>query len=74
LAGKLEAEANTAAPAEEDFLQGPPGHGEGLKQAEVDRMLRGREEKPRSEARGFERPEPLTLAELHAVKRAALFG
>jgi hypothetical protein len=22
----------------------------------------------------FERPEPLTLAKLHAVKRAALFG
>ncbi len=34
---------------------------------------RGRTEGTRSET-GFERPEPLTLAQLQAVKRAALFG
>jgi chemotaxis regulatin CheY-phosphate phosphatase CheZ len=64
MAAKMEAQA--AAQADEQR------RGEGLKQADVDRMLRARDEKTR--ARGFERPEPLTLAELHAVKRAALFG
>jgi hypothetical protein len=75
-------------------LRGPPNQGTGLKQDDVDRMLReargqtaeardldesaaraasdassaAPEERPR-----FERPEPLTLAELDAVKRAALF-
>jgi chemotaxis protein CheZ len=70
MAAKMEAQA--AAQADEHFLQGPQRRGEGLKQADVDRMLRARDEKTR--ARGFERPEPLTLAELHAVKCAALFG
>ena len=75
---------------------------DGLKQDDIDRMLKSRDAKaqaatgldaaapswteepqaPKSpygaEGGGgsekFERPEPLTLAKLHAVKRAALFG
>jgi chemotaxis regulatin CheY-phosphate phosphatase CheZ len=69
-----------------DLLNGPPSEGEGLDQADVDAMM-GRLHGPRAgpsgrpparttgpEGEPFERPEPLTLSELHAVKRAALFG
>ena len=82
------------------LLHGPQTRGEGLKQDDVDRMLKGREARSQTAASiavsaslqgdeppatrapfstadgggGFEPPEPLTLAELHAVKRAALFG
>jgi chemotaxis protein CheZ len=73
-----------------DLLNGPSKDGEGLQQHDVDEMLRlardleedrpeaarGPEERPEdnSESEHFERPEPLTLSQLHAVKRAALFG
>jgi chemotaxis protein CheZ len=82
------------------LLHGPQARGEGLKQDDVDRMLKGREVRAQAAASaaatslresdgplaseasspaaggggGFEPPEPLTLAELSAVKRAALFG
>ena len=70
----------------EDLLNGPSKDGEGLRQDDVDEMLRmaqdleadsreaaqSPEERPENER--FERPEPLTVSELHAVKRAALFG
>jgi hypothetical protein len=71
IAGKMEA---LAAPADQDaalLTNGPAGKGEGLKQDDVDRMLGTRD--ARHGGPTFE-PEPLTLAELHAVKRAALFG
>ena len=70
--------------AQEDagLLDGPSPDGEGLKQDDVDEMLmqphdpaapaEAPSEAPRGER--FERPEPLTLDKLHAVKRAALFG
>jgi len=71
--------------AKEDaaLLDGPQARGAGLKQDDVDQMLREPpiaaerpEEKLGGEELGtrFERPEPLTLDKLHAVKRAALFG
>jgi chemotaxis regulatin CheY-phosphate phosphatase CheZ len=77
------------------LLHGPQVKGEGLRQEEVDRMLRdaralmaasesleesvaaaaGLEPPASNSGNGsFERPEPLTLADLDAVKRAALFG
>jgi len=73
---------------EEDrhLLSGPPKDGEGLDQRDVDAMLKqphapvtqGASDRPAaaeaSTAEPFERPEPLSLSELHAVKRAALFG
>jgi chemotaxis protein CheZ len=76
--------ARTERFAQEDaavLLNGPQPHGEGLKQDEVDEMLM-RPQTPASSAghaaarqdERFERPEPLTLDKLHAVKRAALFG
>jgi chemotaxis protein CheZ len=61
-------------------LPGSRAIGEGLKQDDVDRMLRearGEAAPPlpsENESGAFERPEPLTLAELDAVQRAALFG
>jgi chemotaxis regulatin CheY-phosphate phosphatase CheZ len=69
--------------AEDDssLLNGPSEDGEGLKQHDVDEMLRRTDavsplpavdQWPEGER--FERPEPLTLDKLHAVKRAALFG
>ena len=73
----------------DDLLNGPPKDGDGLKQHDVDAMLtqgRSVEAAPNRtapsrpegchepESSRFERPEPLTLSELHAVKRAALFG
>ncbi|ODS01496.1 hypothetical protein AUC69_06485 [Methyloceanibacter superfactus] len=60
------------------LLDGPKAHGEGLKQDDVDQMLGAPAMAPAHDAEedraGFERPEPLTLDKLHAVKRAALFG
>lgn len=82
------------------LLHGPQARGDGLKQDDVDRMLKGREVRAQTAAsvaatslresdgpltaeaslpaagcsRGFEPPEPLTFAELSAVKRATLFG
>jgi len=60
------------------LLDGPQAHGEGLKQDDVDQMLGAPPMAPAHDAEedraGFERPEPLTLDKLHAVKRAALFG
>jgi len=63
------------------LLNGPQPHGGGLKQADVDKMMglplapaaSTRPAEPPQDDR-FERPEPLTLDKLHAVKRAALFG
>jgi chemotaxis protein CheZ len=70
---------------ETGLLHGPQDGGEGLKQADVDRMLRGAQAAAAgaledgvaavpseafpapSGSSGFERPEPLTLAELDAV-------
>jgi chemotaxis regulatin CheY-phosphate phosphatase CheZ len=78
--------------ARESLAQGAGDKAEGLKQDDVDRMLReasralsaasdslGGRAAPESgaapaEARDFERPKPLTLAELDPVKRASLFG
>jgi hypothetical protein len=81
------------------LLHGPQARGEGLRQDDVDRMMKGRDamahaamsaaaaalresegmaapETPSADREGgaFEQPEPLTLAELDAVQRAALFG
>ena len=102
IASKLEAFAETAVRGDTHLLNGPPRKGDGLKQDDIDRMLKSRDAKAQSatgldaaapswteepqapkspygaEGGGgsekFERPEPLTLAKLHAVKRAALFG
>ncbi|MGH6735718.1 MAG: hypothetical protein ACRECX_06515 [Methyloceanibacter sp.] len=78
---EISAKTGRAAHVEGEFLSGPQRAGEGLKQADVDRMLghepKGEAPAPQQEAGGgerFERPEPLTLDQLHAVKRAALFG
>jgi chemotaxis regulatin CheY-phosphate phosphatase CheZ len=70
---------------DDGLLHGPQRHGEGLNQEDVDQMLREARahaaaatapEPPHRTGDGaeFERPEPLTLQELDAVKRAALFG
>jgi len=76
------AEMERAALEESSLLGGPQKHGGGLRQHDVDEMLR-RGKAPAAEAQAqthapqeehFERPEPLTLDKLHAVKRAALFG
>ncbi len=59
------------------LLDGPQRSGEGLKQDDVDQMMGTPPVGPAgADDRGgrFERPEPLTLDKLHAVKRAALFG
>jgi len=66
---------------------GPPPPGVGLKQEDVDETLASApvpeampepSEAPEppevSSGERFERPEPLTFSELHAVKRSALFG
>lgn len=64
------------------LLNGPQPAGEGLKQDAVDQMLSQPpaqaatppEAPAAPEGERFEWPEPLTLSELHGVKRAALFG
>jgi chemotaxis protein CheZ len=72
--------------AEEEgaLLDGPQAKGDGLKQDDVDQMMglpqaaaAPAETAVKAETateQKFERPEPLTLAQLHAIKRAALFG
>jgi chemotaxis protein CheZ len=75
--GELTKKMEHFAQEDADHLGGPQPRGEGLKQDDVDEMLtRSGPASPSQEAAGerFERPEPLTLARLHAVKRAALFG
>jgi chemotaxis regulatin CheY-phosphate phosphatase CheZ len=69
---------------DDELLNGPQKHGEGLNQEDVDQMLREARAQAASAASAapeaaaeretFERPEPLTLQELDAVKRGALFG
>jgi len=76
------AETERAALEESPLLGGPQRHGESLRQHDVDEMLKegkapaaqaqAQAEAPQEER--FERPEPLTLDKLHAVKRTALFG
>ena len=100
IAAKMQAFADVTVRGNDPLLHGPQTRGEGLKQDDVDRMLKGRDGRvqasvamatdslnesekgragmapPPSESgrAAFERPEPLTLAELQAAKRAALFG
>jgi chemotaxis regulatin CheY-phosphate phosphatase CheZ len=90
IARRMQAYAATSLREDARLLNGPQGRGKGLKQDDIDRMLRLREQRPASaEAREapsgalegpredegrFERPDPLTFAELEAVKRASLFG
>jgi chemotaxis regulatin CheY-phosphate phosphatase CheZ len=91
IASKMRSVAEQAR-EEERLLHGPAAHDQGLKQDDVDRVLRdasralsaaseslgdnaaGMKAQGMAEAQSFERPEPLTLAELDAIKRAALFG
>jgi chemotaxis protein CheZ len=70
-----------AALEESSLIGGPQKHGEGLRQHDVDEMLRQGRAAAEAQAQThapqgerFERPEPLTLDKLHAVKRTALFG
>jgi chemotaxis protein CheZ len=104
IATRMEAFAEAAAREDGHLLNGPQRKSDGLKQDDIDHMLRQRDAKAPSPAgleaatpvegvparkeepqatcssshsengETFERPEPLTLARLHAVKRAALFG
>ena len=98
IASKMHAFADTTRD-DDVLLHGPQARGEGLRQDDVDRMMKGRDamaqaamsaaaaalreseamaapEAPSAgrEDEAFEQPEPLTLAELDAVQRAALFG
>lgn len=98
IAAKMKAFADVAVRDDDRLLRGPQPRGEGLKQDDIDRMLKGRDGRARAAATiasaalqegdaaltasspspndspPFERPEPLTLADLDAIKRAALFG
>ena len=100
IAAKMKAFADVAVRDDDRLLHGPQLRDEGLKQDDVDRMLKGRDGLARaaatiasasleegaepldtrssqpspSERPAFERPPALSLAELDAVKRAALFG
>jgi chemotaxis regulatin CheY-phosphate phosphatase CheZ len=93
IAAKMKAFADVTVRRDARLLHGPQRHGDGLKQDDVDRMLKGRDGRARaaatiasaslqegsaspssSERPAFDRPEPLTLAQLDAIKRAALFG
>jgi chemotaxis protein CheZ len=86
IAGRMESFTASALGEGAHLLNGPQHRGKGLKQDDVDRMLTRREEtaaaqeqapnRPEgpADALRFERPEPLTFAELEAVKRATLFG
>ena len=91
IASKMRSVAEQAR-EEERLLHGPAARDQGLKQDDVDRVLRdasralsaaseslgdnaaGMPAQGMAEAQSFERPVPLTLAELDAIKRAALFG
>lgn len=98
LASKMQTFAGAAVRDDAHPLHGPRERGTGLRQDEVDRMLKGRDTMAQAAAAAaaaslragplaaensspaaeggvdFERPEPLTLAELQAARRAALFG
>jgi chemotaxis protein CheZ len=84
IAGRMQNFASSALRQEAELLHGPQARGKGLKQHDVDRMLTVQGETAAREAAAetpkgadalhFERPEPLTFAELEAVKRATLFG
>jgi chemotaxis regulatin CheY-phosphate phosphatase CheZ len=84
IAARMGAFADAAGRQDGNLLNGPQRKGDGLKQDDVDHVLNQREAKAPSPAGlealragdggTFERPEPLTVAELHAVKRAALFS
>jgi chemotaxis protein CheZ len=84
IAGRMQNFASSALRQEAELLHGPQVRGKGLKQDDVDRMLTVQGETAAREAAAetpkgadalhFERPEPLTFAELEAVKRATLFG
>ncbi|MGZ8415838.1 MAG: hypothetical protein ACXWVQ_02465 [Methyloceanibacter sp.] len=100
IAAKMKAFAVVAVRDDDRLLHGPQLRDEGLKQDDVDRMLKGRDGQARaaatiasasleegaepldtrssqpslSERPAFERPPALSLAELDAAKRAALFG
>ncbi len=98
IASKMDAFADTVRD-DDVLLHGPQPRGQGLKQDDVDRMMKGRDamaqaamsaaaaalrqseglaapEMPSGapEDGGFQQPEPLTLEELDAIRRAALFG
>jgi chemotaxis regulatin CheY-phosphate phosphatase CheZ len=85
IASRMQSFASSALREQADLLHGP--HARGLEQDDVDRMLTAREEAgaaqekpsqrpeaPQERSAHFERPDPLTFAELEAVKRATLFG
>ena len=76
--GDLTTRMERVADHEEVPLGTPESSGEGLKQDDVDQMMGlPHTAHPPGEVDGgerFERPEPLSLDKLHAVKRAALFG
>jgi len=100
IAAKMKAFADVAVRDDDRLLHGPQLRDEGLKQDDVDRMLKGRDGLARaaatiasasleegaeplgarssqpslSERPAFGRPQALSLAELDAVKRAAMFG
>jgi chemotaxis protein CheZ len=82
---RMQSFASSALREKADLLHEP--HGKGLKQDDVDRMLTVREEaaateeaasktpdEPQERHDRFEWPDPLTFAELEAVKCATLFG
>jgi chemotaxis regulatin CheY-phosphate phosphatase CheZ len=85
IASRMQSFASSALREKADLFHEP--HGKGLKQDDVDRMLTVREEvaatqeaasktphEPQQSHDRFERPDPLTFAELEVVKRATLFG
>ena len=72
IAAKMKAFADVTVRGDDRLLHGPQRHGDGLKQDDVDRMLKGRRRRQVGARRSI--GEPLTLAELDAIKRAALFG
>jgi hypothetical protein len=55
-------------------LNRPQADLEGMTQKDVDQMLMPTQAPSLGQGAVFERPEPLTLAKLHAIKRAVLFG
>lgn len=66
-----------ASAAQEDHTipSSPEASVEGMTQEDVDQMaIQAQEPTLEHQNAGFERPEPLTLAKLHAIKQAAIFG
>lgn len=84
IAAKMEVFAEANLRGEAHLLNGPQSKGEGLKQEDIDLMLKQRDAKahaarapeaaPAAPRRQFDELEPLTFVELDAVRRAALFG